>query len=194
MKKSVLNILLAATLLVSFSCGNKSGQGEDSKEVAEDQNEEKFEDSSIERDTEFAVAAADGGMMEVELGKLAQTNASSAQVKQFAQMMIDDHSKANEELIALAQQKNITLPSSLSDKKRKKYDDFAEKKGEEFDKDYIDFMVDDHKDDIDKFEKQADKGNDADLKAWASGKLPTLRHHLEMAQQAKDAVKDNNSH
>jgi putative membrane protein len=187
MKKNTWSILLIAILLTSFSCGTKK---DDSKEVAEEQNEEKFDDSSIEKDTEFAVAAADGGMLEVQLGQLAQTNASSPQVKEFGKTMSDEHSKANEELKALAAQKNITLPSALSEKKRKKYDDLAEKKGEEFDKDYIDFMVEDHKDDIDKFEKEADKGDDADLKTWASGKLSTLRHHLQMAQEAQEALKD----
>jgi putative membrane protein len=187
MKKNTWSILFIAILFLSFSCGTK--QADDSKEVAEDQNEEKFDDTNLEDDTEFAVAAADGGMMEVQLGQLAQTNASSAAVKQFAQTMIDEHSKANEELKTLAQQKNITLPTSLSDKKKKKYDDLAEKRGEDFDKDYIDFMVSDHKDDIDEFEKEADKGKDADVKTWASGKVPVLKHHLEMAQQTQDAVK-----
>jgi putative membrane protein len=187
MKKNTWSILFATILFLSFSCGTK--QADDSKEVAEDQNEEKFDDTNLEDDTEFAVAAADAGMAEVQLGQLAQTNASSAAVKQFAQSMIDDHTKANEELKTLAQQKNITLPTSLSDKKKKKYDDLAEKRGEDFDKDYIDLMVSDHKDVVDAFEKEADKGKDPDVKTWASGKLAALRHHLEMAQQTQDAVK-----
>jgi putative membrane protein len=188
MKKHIWNTLLIAILLTSFSCGNKK---DDSKEVAEDQNEEKFDDSKIEKDTEFAVAAADGGMLEVQLGELAQTNGASAGVKEFGKTMADEHGKANAELKALAASKNITLPGALSDKCQKKYNDLVEKKGADFDKDYIDLMVSDHKDDIDKFEKEADKGNDADVKTWASGKLPTLRHHLEMAQQTQDALKNN---
>src|SRR5690606_28857010 len=138
--KKKLNLFFIAALALAISCGNPNKQ-EDSAEGAEDQNEEKFNDSNLERDTELAVEAADGGMLEVELGKLAQTNGSSPQVKKFGQMMADDHSKANDELKALAQQKNITLPAALSDKHQKKYNDLAEKKGKEFDKDYIDFMV-----------------------------------------------------
>jgi putative membrane protein len=187
MKKNTWNILLVAVLFLSFSCGNK--KNDDSKEVAEDQNEEKFEDTNLENDTEFAVKAADAGMAEVQLGQLAQTNASSAEVKKFAQSMIDDHSKANEELKSAAQQKNITLPAAISDKMKKKYDDLAEKRGNDFDKDYMDLMVSDHKDVIDAFEKEADKGKDPDLKTWASDKLPALRHHLEMAQQAQEVIK-----
>lgn len=189
--KKLWTIFLSTAFAVSLmSCGNQN-KAEDTKEVAEEQNEEKFDDSNIEKDTEWAVQAADAGMLEVELGKLAQTNAASPEVKKFAQMMVDEHTKANDELKAAAAAKNITLPAALSDKCQKKYNDLMEKKGEEFDKDYISLMVSDHKDVIDAFEKQADKGNDADLKTWASGKLPTLRHHLEMAQATEEVVKKN---
>jgi putative membrane protein len=190
MKKIWTLIGAAAFGLAVMSCGNQAKQ-EDTKEVAEDQNEEKFDDSNIEKDTEFAVEAADGGMLEVELGKLAQANAASPEVKKFAQMMVDDHSKANDELKALAAQKSITLPAAMSEKCQKKYNDLTEKKGEEFDKDYVSLMVSDHKDDVDAFEKEADKGNDPELKAWAGEKLPTLRHHLEMAQATEEVLKKN---
>src|SRR5687768_18424506 len=97
MKKLWTILGAAAFSCAVIACGNQAKQ-EDTKEVAEDQNEEKFDDSNIEKDTEFAVKAADGGMLEVELGKLAQTNAASPEVKKFAQMMVDEHTKANDEL------------------------------------------------------------------------------------------------
>ena len=103
--------------------------------------------------------------------------------------MIDDHSKANEELSALAQSKNITLPTSLSDKHQKKYDDLAKKSGSDFDKEYTDLMVKDHKDVVDMFKKAADKCNDAELKGWAAGKISALEHHLSMAENVKEQVK-----
>lgn len=187
MKKCAIVLFVSAVSLLSFSCGNKS----DSKAVAEDQNEEKFDDSNKEKDTEFAVEAADGGMREVQLGQLAVSNASSPQVKQFAQMMVDDHSKANDELKALAATLNITLPSSLSDKSMKIYNNLAEKTGDEFDKEYIDQMVKDHKDTIDKFKKEADDGNDPQIKSWASGKLATLEHHLKLAESAQETLKNS---
>lgn len=192
MKKNVLQYFSSAMLAVTLlACGPQSKQ-EDSKAIAEEQNEEKFEDANLEKDTEFAVTAADGGMLEVQLGKLAQTNASSAQVKKFAQMMVEDHSKANDELKALAQQKGITLPTALSEDHQKKYNDIAEKTGEAFDKEYMDFMVKDHKEDINAFQNEAENGNDQELKTWAAGKVPTLQHHLEMAQAAQDIVNNNN--
>jgi putative membrane protein len=188
MKKSILSFSFAGLMLVFAACGSKTSN--DSKETAEEQNDQKFDDSKTEKDADFAVEAADGGMLEVQLGQLAQSNGSSAQVKEFGKMMVDEHSKANDELKALAQQKGITLPATLSEKCQKKFNDLAEKKGADFDKEYIDMMVKDHKDDIDEFKKEADKGEDADLKSWASAKLPTLQHHLEVAQNAQDMVKN----
>jgi putative membrane protein len=141
MKKLLFSFLIAACCALT-SCGN----------------------TNIQDDTKFAVEAADGGMMEVELGKLAQTNASSKQIKDFGQQMVNDHGKAGEELKMLAASKNITLPSALSNKNQDSYNDLAKKKGVDFDKAYASFMVDDHKEDIDKFKHEAEKGNDADRK------------------------------
>ena len=103
--------------------------------------------------------------------------------------MVKDHSKANDELKALASQKNITLPDSLSEDKQKKYKDLAEKKGTDFDKAYVSLMVDDHKQDIKEFEEASKDAKDAEVKAWAAGKLPTLNHHLETVQNLKDKLK-----
>jgi putative membrane protein len=189
MKRNMMRFLMSALVLVFMSCGTKNGQ-EDSTEAAEDQNDEKFEDSKTDDDADFAVEAADGGMLEVQLGTLALTKASSPEVKQFAQMMVDDHSKANNELKAIAQQKNISLPTVLGDDHQKKYDNLNEKAGADFDKDYIDLMVKDHKDDIKEFEDEGNDGKDAEIKSWAAGKVATLRHHLEMAERTQDAVKN----
>jgi putative membrane protein len=190
MKNTItLSTLFAAFLFTLVSCGTKSNQ-DDSKEVAEEQNEQKFEDSDLEDDTDFAVKAADGGMLEVQLAELALTKASSPKVKEFAQTMITDHSKANDELKSLAQSKNISLPTSLSEENQKDYNDLAEKSGAEFDKAYCEFMVKDHKDDLEKFKKAADDAEDPDLKTWAAGKVPVLEHHLSMAEGMEKAIEN----
>ena len=181
-------LVLMMSFLLLLSCNRKTET--DSKDVAEERNEEKFEDSDAERDTEFAVEAADGGMLEVQLGQLAVSNASSPQVKQFGQMMIDEHSKANEELKTLAAEKKITLPAQLSEKSMKKYNDLAQKSGPDFDKEYIEFMIKDHKEDIELFKKEADKGNDMGLASWASGKISVLQHHLQLAESAEETVRN----
>lgn len=189
MKRNLqLALLFAGALLAFTSCGKKAES--DSKELAEDQNEQKFDSTQIERDTEFAVAAADGGLLEVQLGQLAVANASSPEVKKLGQTMVDEHSKANEELKALAATKNISLPGVLSEKNQKTYEDLAKKSGLEFDKEYSSFMVKDHKEDIDDFKKEAEKGNDSEIKSWAAGKVSTLEHHLMMAENAHNAVKE----
>jgi putative membrane protein len=186
MKKSIIATLFIAGSLSLSSCANHEN---DSKEAAEEQNDKKFEDSKMEDDTKFAVNAASGGLMEVQLGQMAVNNGTSPEVKQFGQSMVDEHSKANQELIALAQQKNITLPTAPDEDKQKKIDELSKKSGTDFDKAYIDLMVDDHKEDIDEFQEEANNGKDVDLKGWAAGKVPVLQHHLEMAKAAQDALK-----
>jgi putative membrane protein len=187
MKRNIAPILLLALIIFISSCESK--RNEDSTEAAEEQNDEKLEGSDLKKDSEFAVEAADGGLYEVQLATLAKTKATSPQVKQFAQMMIDDHTKANSELKSLASTKGIALPDVMCEKCQKRYYDLDQKKGADFDKEYIDMMVKDHKDDIDKFEKEADKGNDGEIKTWASGKLTTLRHHGEEAERIQNALK-----
>ncbi|MES2329761.1 MAG: DUF4142 domain-containing protein [Bacteroidota bacterium] len=178
------NIIFAGLLFIATMCSSCGNNEPDSKKEAVAENNEKFDSTAIKDDAKFAVAAADGGMMEVQLGKLALTNSSAPIVKNFAQMMIDDHSMAGEELKTLAKTKNITLPDALSNKNQDAYNDLAKKKGKEFDKAYTSFMVKDHKEDIDEFKKQGQNGNDKDLKNWAWGKVPILEHHLMMAQKA----------
>jgi putative membrane protein len=185
---SILGLLIAAVMMVFTSCSPKKTET-DSKEIAEEQNDDKFDSSKIEKDVEWATDIADASLLEVKLGELAQTKASSPQVKELGKMMVTDHGKANEELTALAAQKNITLPNTLSDKSQKKLDDFSTKTGTDFDKDYSSAMVEGHKDVLSKFKKEAEDGKDADLRAWAEGKLPVLQHHLSTSEQTEDAVK-----
>lgn len=188
-------LLIAGVLISSLfaaSCGSNDSaktETEDPKETAKEQNEEKFDSTNVKSDADFAVKAADAGMLEVELGRLALKNASSPKVKEFAQMMIDEHSKNNAELMDAAKKKNISLPAGLSEKCQKKYSELSEKKGTDFDKEYMSAMVDGHQDVLDEFNKQAEKGNDADLKAWAQSKVDGIKMHLETAKTTKDLIK-----
>ncbi len=195
-------ILYASALFfvaASSSCGNA---GTDAKKEADSTNKAKIDSAKtadtivsknshladLKPDADFATAAADGGMLEVELGKMAMEKGVSNSIKKLGAMMVKDHSKANDELKAVAAEKNITLPVMMSDKCQKKVAELSEKKGTDFDKAYADLMVSDHKEDIDEFKKEADKGMDAQLSAWAKGKVPILEHHLMMAEDAKKAA------
>jgi len=185
--KAIIYYSLCLCLLMAVACSKNNSS--DSKEMAEDENKDKFENNDIKKDTEFAVEAADGGMLEVQLGELALKNAKSAPVREFAQKMVDDHGKANAQLKALAEKKGISIPTVLSDKCQKKMDELSLKSGAEFDKAYADLMVKDHKEDVDEFKKESEKGNDPELRAWAGETLPTLEHHLKMAESNADALK-----
>ncbi|NOT74384.1 MAG: DUF4142 domain-containing protein [Cyclobacteriaceae bacterium] len=185
MKTLLVKFAILGFILSLAACGPKK---DDSKEAAEDQNEKKFDDTKIEGDTEFAVSAADAGMFEVKAGELAQTNGYSSEVKSFAKMMIEEHSKANAELTDAAASKNITLPAYLSNNAQGNYDALAKKTGKDFDDAYTDLMVKGHKDVLDLFKKEAADGKDADLKAWATGKVAIIEHHLEMAKQTEEIV------
>jgi len=140
-------------------------------------------------DSTFVNKAAMGGMAEVKLGELAKDHASSQDVKNFGQMMVDDHSKANDELKSIAAKKNITLPSSLGAKEQALYDRLSKLNGADFDKAYMKEMVSDHCADVNEFKRESDHGSDPDVKAFASKTLPTLQHHLEVAQQTDAKVK-----
>ena len=145
--------------------------------------------SLSDQDKQFAENAAKGGMMEVMLGKIAETNASNELVKAFGKMMVEDHTKANDELKSWAMKVGYALPTSLNPDQQKKVDDLKMKKGMDFDKAYTDLMVSDHKADIAEFKKESSSGTEASLKSWASSTVPTLEHHLIKAEEAMKAVK-----
>jgi putative membrane protein len=140
-------------------------------------------------DSDFAKKASMDGMVEVQLGNLAQQQGASDSVKQFGTKMAQDHAKANDELKQIASGKGIDLPASLDKKHQSEVHHFTKLSGAKFDKAYMDHMVGDHKKDIADFKKEASSGKDADLRAYAQKTLPTLEEHLQLAQQTNDAVK-----
>jgi putative membrane protein len=151
-------------------------------------------------DQRFMKEAAQGGMAEVELGKLAVQNASSDEVKKFGQRMVDDHSKANDKLKELASAKGITLPQAPNAKQKATKDQLSKLSGEQFDKAYMRDMLKDHKQDIAAFQSESNIGHDADVKNFATQTLPTLRDHLKDAQgiapkvlQARSSIQPTSS-
>ena len=133
-------------------------------------------------DRHFITEAAQDGIAEVALGKIAQQNGSSAEIKQFGQRMADDHSKANQELETIAGKLGVTPPKEAGGKHAKMVNELSKKTGAKFDHDYADAMVKDHEKAVSLFEKQAKKGDSEDLKQFASKTLPALQEHLKMAR------------
>ncbi len=144
------------------------------------------------QDRNFVMDAAMGGMQEVELGRMATQKGASDAVKQFGQRMVDDHSKANQELMNLAQGKGITLPTTLDEKHQKEVTKFSNLTGADFDREYTKLMVSDHRKDVSEFEKESTHATDADLKEFATKTLPTLQEHLKMAEALPGAPRAGN--
>lgn len=126
--------------------------------------------------------------MEVELGRLATEKASNAEVKQFAQRMVDDHGKANQQLSTVAQQKSVQVPAELTGKAKAEHGRLSKLSGEQFDRAYMQLMVQDHRKDVAEFRKQSTRAKDADVKSFVSQTLPTLEDHLKMAEQTQTAL------
>jgi len=139
-------------------------------------------------DQAFAIAAAEGGLAEVELGKLAADHASSPDVKKFGQQMVDDHGKANEELASIITPKGITAATTLKGKEKSTYDRLSKLNGAAFDRAYMSDMVKDHEKDVKEFEHESISGKDPDLKAFATKTLPTLQDHLKMARETQSKL------
>jgi putative membrane protein len=140
-------------------------------------------------DQEFMNKAAQGGMAEVMLGQMASTKGTSPDVKNFGNRMVSDHGKAGDELKQLAQTKGVTLPADIDDESKKMSDKLSKLNGKDFDKEYINGMVEDHEKDVKEFEKASKDAKDSDLKAWAAKTLPTLQDHLKMAKDTKARLK-----
>ena len=133
-------------------------------------------------DASFYKEAAQGGLAEVAQGELAQQKGQSTDVKGFGQKMVQDHSAANDQLGALARTKGIDLPTSPSVGQKAMLEKLKLLSGDRFDESYIEAMVQDHKDDIAAFAKEAQNGQDPEARQFAQSTLPTLKMHLSMIQ------------
>jgi putative membrane protein len=140
-------------------------------------------------DNTFVMKAANGGMMEVELGNYAQSNAADQRVKNFGSMMVRDHSKANMELKSIATQKSIRTPETMDEKHQSHTLDMKKKKGADFDKDYMNMMVNDHNKDIDEFKKAEKEVHDKDLRDFITRTIPVLQTHLDSAKAVQAYLK-----
>ena len=140
-------------------------------------------------DRKFLEEAAAGGLAEVEMGQLASERAESPEVKQFGQRMVQDHGKANDQLKQLAQSKGVDIPTQTDKSHQKKMEKLQKLNGAQFDKQYMDDMVKDHKKDVKDFQKQAKSAKDADVKNFAAQTAPTLQEHLQMAEAAQKTAK-----
>jgi putative membrane protein len=145
-------------------------------------------------DRRFLTEAAEGGMMEVELGKLAADKATDPDVKSFGQRMVDDHTKANDKIKQIAAEKGVTLPTELGVLDKHTLDKLQKESGSDFDRLYASTMVKDHKKDVSDFQHESKAAKDDDVKTFATHTLPTLKEHLKLAESAANKVSASTKH
>jgi len=193
MKK--VTAILCATAFLAWGCN--SSETKDSVEKADSTNKANMDSSSTNKPTvstdaetsSFLVKAADAGMAEVHMGQNAQSKAVNARVKDFAAMMVHDHSAANDKVKSFASQRNVMLPDSVSDDHKKMAEDLDKKKGKDFDKAYMDDMVKGHEKVVDMFEKANNNVNDTEVKNFINSTLPTIKAHLDSAKAIRKSLK-----
>jgi putative membrane protein len=201
--KSIFLLLLLALLTLTVACNKNRGNEKNASTSSDSQSTQSTgatdQSSSSQSaggqmgqmssaDHEFLMNAAKGGKAEVELGTLAVQDASNPVVKQFGQRMVTDHTQANHRLQQIAQQKGMTLPDDLPDDAKQLKDRLSQEKGPQFDRTYMQNMVQDHQKDVAEFQKEADQGQDPDIKNFAATTLPVLKQHLQLAETTLSKV------
>jgi putative membrane protein len=183
---AALSLFLGVT-----SCKNEAKET-DTKEAAEDANDAAFEQNDArEDDSEFLVAAAETDLMEIEIGKLAQSKGTDQGVKDFGKMLVADHTKSANDTKPFAERLNVTLPTAITEKGKEHYNELNEQKtGMDFDMKFADMMVKGHEEAVGKMEKASTDANDAEVRAWAAGMVPTLKMHLEHAKTLQEQLKN----
>lgn len=174
-------VILSAVFILIITFGMAScneTKTEDTKEVATETNDAKFENSK-ENDADFLVSAAEINLEEIQLGQLAQKTSTMTDIKELGKMMEDEHTKALKDLQALAAQKQITIPAALTEDGQDANKKLMNRTGKDFDKEYCDMMVSGHKDAIDKFKKASTDATDPEIRKWATSMLPGLQTHLD---------------
>jgi putative membrane protein len=184
---AALSLAVGAGLAMAQAPGTETGNSAAAGTAGESAAASPSSSQLSKRDKMFMRKAAEGGLAEVELGKLAQEKGTDQAVKSFGERMVTDHSQANDKLMTLAQSMNVELPTKLGKKDQKALDKLQSKSGEAFDKAYASAMRRDHRVDIREFEHEAKHGENAQLKEFAQTTLPTLKEHLSLAEKLPGA-------
>ena len=144
-------------------------------------------DKATAKESTFIKKAADGGMTEVELGKVAEKNGQKDDIKSFGSQMVKDHGKANDDLKNIASKMNVTVPDKVSAKHQAGIARMSKLSGAAFDTAYAKDMVEDHEKDIAEFEKALGEVSNEDLKKFINDAIPMMKGHLEMAKKMAGA-------
>lgn len=137
-------------------------------------------------DAKFVQLAASGGMLEVELGRIGMAAGKSDGVRKFGATLVNDHTKANEQLRKVAKEAGFPVPDKMLPDHQQTFEKFRDYKGNDFDRDYVACMVEDHEKDVALFQKAAKESKNEAVRTFASATLPTLENHLAMAKKLRD--------
>lgn len=185
LKEILLMMTLATTTLFIASCENNQ-KHQDTKVVAEKQNDAKFDNLKQEKEAQFLVNASEINLKQIELGQLAQQKGNSTHVRELGKIMENAHTKSQNDLKALAKSKNVTIPNKLTNDARDAYKNLNEKTGDDFDEAYTNRMISDHNKAISTFEIASKDSNDNDIRNWALASLPEMRKHYDRSIDSKD--------
>lgn len=204
MRNRMIGAALAAVgLFATFGCDRKddhrmSQQGSDRNKTGtpyteQDSHKSDYPQNQVNQqwdnaDKSFMTSAAQANLAEVSVGRLAAEKSTNSEVKKFGQMMVDDHSQSNSQLMDLAQKKNIALPTEPDDNHKKDAARLAELNGAEFDRSFMSAMVRDHMKAVALFDAHAKSAKDPDVRAFAEKTAPVLRDHLKMARELNSKV------
>jgi putative membrane protein len=180
MKQSLLAVLILGLMSVGCTSTDKAATPDT---AAQPNSGTAASSPSTSSDQDFVTKAAQGNSAEVELGKIVAAKSKNPSVKQFAQMMVKDHTAALNELQELAQSRNLNFNDDLPDDAKALQAKLSSDTGKQLDKDYMDGMVEDHQKDVQEFTDKSQTAKDPDVKQWAGKTLPILQKHLEKAQQ-----------
>lgn len=204
MKATIFSSLVLGASIALFSCGGSASENSENRDtmgsinnsadttaMATDAGANTSTTASTldENSREFMNKAAVAGMAEVHMGEMASQKATNARVKSFGEMMVKDHTAANNDLKSVAGTKNVTLPTAMDEEHQKAMADIDKETGAKWDKAYMKHMVDGHEKVIKNFEDASKNATDPDVKNFATQKLPTLKMHLDSAKAIHKALK-----
>lgn len=183
MKLNFQLIALSLLIVVGGACNDSNRKASDVKSINADSS-----NTGVKQDADFVVRALNMGMFEVQAAQLAEKKAETEELKVLAAKVESEHSKVNEQLAILATEKNITAPDSITNEMQDKVMKLSQLSGEDFDKEYANIMLNQHKEVVDEFEQISINAVDADIKQLAVSALPAIRTHYEEAVKVKDVV------
>lgn len=188
--KNLCVITLSAAVLMAAACNN-TGAPDQNRHNTDPMNASAADSGDIglkPDEIEFMTEATKGGLTEIALSELVQQKSDNKRIQDFATMIIQDHSSANSQLSTLAGTKSVSLPDTLSRVNEMKPGKLAGEKGMDFERDYLETMIQDHKKAIADFDEAQKKAENPRLRAWISNTLPDLQKHLDSATVIEDAL------